>query len=239
MKKKSKKKKNKNFENIKDKIVPGVIILAVVVGVGIFGYLATRDSQNKSSQTASLKDQASQEKLRELKVPAASGDWSKGPADAPVTIVEYSDFKCPACRFAKKTFDEILPLYEGKVRYIYRHYPISSLHPTAKKLAEAAEAAGVQGKFWEMHDLIFDNQEDATAEKTVEFAGQLGLDVNKFKSELESGKYEKKVEEDIDSGDKSDVNATPTIFVNGKQFLLSRSTQEFKDEIERILNEQK
>src|SRR5690606_29740680 len=111
-------------------------------------------------------------------------DHVRGPADAPVTLVEYGDFECPHCGRAEPAVRELLADF-GDVRYVWRHLPLTDVHPHAQLAAEATEAAGEQGAFWEMHDLLFAHQDALRAEDLISYAGQLGLDVDQFERDLQ------------------------------------------------------
>jgi protein-disulfide isomerase len=152
-----------------------------------------------------------------LKTPVTDEDWSSGPADAPVTIVEYVDFECPHCRKAHEVFRTIRADYPA-FRLVLRHFPITSLHPHAQAAAEAAEAAGAQGKFWEMQDLIFDHQERLAAEDLRGYAQELSLDLERFERELAERSYQSRVKQSFRNGIGDGVNGTPTIFINGVRY---------------------
>jgi Na+/H+ antiporter NhaA len=143
-------------------------------------------------------------------------DHYRGPIDAPVTIVEYGDFECPYCGRAEPVVRELLREF-GDVRYVWRHLPLSDVHPHAQLAAEAAEAAGAQGAFWEMHDLLFQHQDALRPADLVGYSEQLGLDVERFTHELREHAGAAQVAEDVDSADLSGVSGTPTFFVNGRR----------------------
>jgi Na+/H+ antiporter NhaA len=143
-------------------------------------------------------------------------DHYRGPVDAPVTVVEYGDFECPYCGRAEPVVRELLQEF-GDIRYVWRHLPLSDVHPNAQFAAEASEAAADQGAFWEMHDLLFQHQDALTPGDLVEYAGQLGLDAERFMEELHRHTYTSRVAEDVDSADLSGVTGTPTFFVNGRR----------------------
>jgi Na+/H+ antiporter NhaA len=143
-------------------------------------------------------------------------DHVRGPVDAPVTVVEYGDFECPFCGQAESVVRELLADF-GDVRYVWRHLPLPDVHPHAQLAAEAAEAAGLQGAFWEMRDLLFDNQDALTVKDLLRHAGDLGLDVEAFGKALRGHKGAARVERDMESADLSGVSGTPTFFVNGRR----------------------
>jgi Na+/H+ antiporter NhaA len=146
----------------------------------------------------------------------AERDHFRGPADAPVTVVEYGDFECPYCGRAEPVVRELLQAF-GDVRYVWRHLPLSDVHPNAQLAAEAAEAAAVQGAFWEMHDLLLDHQDALHPRDLMSYAERLGLDTERFVEDLRSHAGATRVAEDVDSADLSGVSGTPTFFVNGRR----------------------
>ncbi len=141
----------------------------------------------------------------------------KGNIDAKVVVIEYSDFQCPACgsayNYAKNTINE----FQDEVRFEYRHFPLTSIHPYAFKAAVAAEAAGDQGKFWEYHDKLFENQDNLKKEDLIKYAEELELDIEKFTATLEGTAKDSVVNKDIQEGISKGVNSTPSFFVNGKK----------------------
>jgi protein-disulfide isomerase len=152
-----------------------------------------------------------------LKPPLGDRDHIKGSADAPIELVEYGDFECPHCGRAAAVVNELTAELGERLRFAFRHFPLSKMHPHARMAAQAAEAAGAQGKFWEMHDLLFAKASALEPQNLVEYAVLLELDILRFESELTSEKYAGRVQEDVASGVRSGVNGTPTFFVNGKR----------------------
>jgi Na+/H+ antiporter NhaA len=143
-------------------------------------------------------------------------DHVRGPMDAPVTIVEYGDFECPYCGQAESVVRELLADF-GDVRYVWRHLPLTDVHPHAQMAAEAAEAAALQGRFWAMRDLLFENQDALTVKDLLRHAEAIGLDVDAFREALRSRKGAPRVARDVESADGSGVSGTPTFFVNGRR----------------------
>lgn len=144
-----------------------------------------------------------------------------GDATAPVTIIEYSDFQCPACGSFEPLVQSVSATYGDRVRIIYRHFPLSTLHPNAEAAAFASEAAAMQGKFWEMHDLLFDRQKDwdeldSPTDMFAAYAGLLELDVTQFTSDLTSDAVKDRVQIDVASGNAAGISATPTFYLNGQ-----------------------
>jgi Na+/H+ antiporter NhaA len=143
-------------------------------------------------------------------------DHLRGPAEAPVTVVEYGDFECPYCGRAEPVVRELLADF-GDVRYVWRHLPLSDVHPRAELAAEASEAAAAQGAFWEMHDLLLDHQGDLRPGDLLAYAERLGLDLERYRDDLQRHAHAPRVEEDVDSADISGVTGTPTFFVNERR----------------------
>lgn len=143
-------------------------------------------------------------------------DHIRGPREAPITVVEYGDFECPYCGQAEDVVRELLADY-GDVRYVWRHLPLNDVHPNAQLAAGAAEAAARQGKFWEMHDLLFDNQDALGPKYLMRYAGALGLDLERFRDDLHEHIGAPLIAEDVDSADLSGVSGTPTFFINGRR----------------------
>jgi protein-disulfide isomerase len=143
-------------------------------------------------------------------------DHIRGPGQAPVTLVEYGDFECPYCGRAEPVVRELLAGY-GDLRYVWRHLPLTDVHPHAQLAAEAAEVAASQGKFWQMHDQLLSHQDALTVKDLIRHARQLGLDTERFTRDLRNHPGQAKIAADIDSADLSGVSGTPTFFINGKR----------------------
>jgi protein-disulfide isomerase len=158
-----------------------------------------------------------------------------GGAGAPVTIVEFSDFQCPYCSKAEGVVDEVMKKYGDKVRLVYRDYPLS-FHPNAENAAMASECAQEQGKYWEMHKAMFANQAKLLATDLVETAGTLGMDKDKFKACLDTGKFRTEVQKDFQDGQKAGVSGTPTFFINGVMIVGARDVASFTEIIDRELD---
>ncbi len=142
----------------------------------------------------------------------------RGAPMAPVTIVEFSDFECPYCGAAHPVLERLLHEYEGQVKLVFMHYPLTEAHPNAMQAARAAVAAGQQGKFWEMHDRLFENQAALSEEDLARYAREIGLDVERFEEDLRSEETQRRIERDKALGRRLDVTGTPAIFINGRRF---------------------
>jgi len=148
---------------------------------------------------------------------AVAGAPVKGPENARITLVEFSDFECPYCAAAVREVDAVMAAYPKDVKLIYKQFPLS-MHPHAEFAAEASLAAREQGKFWEMYELLFKNSRSLSLNGIFAMANDLGLDMDKFKADLDSGKFKKEVEKDIADGEAANVYGTPAFYINGKQY---------------------
>lgn len=167
-----------------------------------------------------------------------AGEWTKGATSPKATLVEYSDFQCPACGFWYKDIEEVVSENKDTLSFVYRHFPLPQ-HQNADLAARASEAAGAQGKFWEMHEKLFKNQRDwsdsLTAEKIFEsYAQEIGLDMARYADDIKSATTKDAVAHDKETGIASGVNSTPSFYLNGKK-ISPKSTVEFKALIEDAL----
>jgi protein-disulfide isomerase len=154
-------------------------------------------------------------RLITLAVPPDPTDHSKGPEHARVVVVEYGDFECPGCKVAATTPTLLMERFPSQVRFVFRHFPLEEAHPHALLAAEASEAAGAQGTFWQMYDVLFRNQAHLKSADLQHYASELGLDMARYKGEMDDHIYLQKVREHIASGRLSHIRATPTFFLNG------------------------
>ena len=150
----------------------------------------------------------------ELSIAANATDHSVGPADARLTVTEYGDFECPNCKQAFPAVKLLLHRFKDRIRFVYRHFPLEEVHPLALRAAEAAECAGGQGKFWPMHDLLFENQPYLKLPQLRGYAERLELDLSRYAAEMEVQIHLQRVREHMQSGRESGVRATPTFFIN-------------------------
>jgi protein-disulfide isomerase len=161
----------------------------------------------------------------------ADRDHIRGAPGGRVTLVEYGDFQCPYCGDAYPVVRELLERFDW-LRFAFRHMPLADLHPRAPAAAEAAEAAAGQGRFWDMHDRLFENQHALTDDDLRDHAAALGLDLERFDRELREGVHSARVQEDFDSGARSGIPSTPRFFVNGAMHLGSATEPELRRVIE-------
>lgn len=176
-----------------------------------------------------------QHHARDLVVPVNAVDHQLGPEHAPITIVEYGDFECPTCKQAAPAIKLLLKHFQGQVRVAFRHFPVEEVHPHALAAAEAAEVAGAQGKFWEMHDVLFENQLHLKNADLHGYAERVGLDMTRYTAEMDDEIYRQRIREHIDSGRRSGVRGTPGIFVNGVIHDASAGMQSLFDKVEALL----
>jgi protein-disulfide isomerase len=203
------------FESLKDRIAMALV-----------------NQQRQSQMQRVLQDLQKQSNLKidlpQPRVEVAAEGPSRGPNNAPVTIVEFSDFECPYCSAAHDTVEQVMNSYAGKVRLVYRQFPLSNIHPHAAKAAEAALCAADQNKFWEYHDVLFKNQKKLDLTDLKVHAGEVGLDAQKFGQCLDSGEKKTKVDADQQAGLQAGVGGTPAFFINGVFLNGAQPIDEFK-----------
>ncbi|MBI4037080.1 thioredoxin domain-containing protein [Candidatus Daviesbacteria bacterium] len=205
------------------KIITAIIVITIVIvagGVFLLGKSATKPQSQKVDSSILIRDDS-------YKIATSS---------AKVTMVEFSDFQCPACAAVEPTIRQMLADYQGKINFVYRHFPLPQ-HQNAVKAALAAEAAGVQGKFWPMHDKLFDAQKEwensgSADDLFVNYAKDLGLDSEKFKLSLEDNKLADKIKRDEADGTAAGVNSTPTFFVDGVKVTGAQLNAELKKHLQ-------
>ena len=153
--------------------------------------------------------------MSELRIPVRPDDHAQGPDDAPVTLVEYGDYQCPYCGEAYPIVKRLQKHFGKTLRFVFRNFPLRESHPHAESAAETAEFAGAQGKFWEMHDRLFENQDHLGGPLYLELAKALGLSTTALRQALDDGQYKARIDADFTGGVRSGVNGTPTFFING------------------------
>ena len=204
----------------------GILGGSVLLIIGL-AYLGSKSSNSNVSGTpASITD----------------SDWVKGSPDAKVTIIEYSDFQCPACASAYPIMKKAVQEFGDKIRFAYRHFPLVQIHQNAELAVQAAEAAGLQGKFWEMHDILFDKQSNWGTSKDakkffIQYAGELDLDKAKFESDLASDTVKQKVENSRSEAARLKLGGTPSIFINDRIIDNPGSYDELKKLIDGALSQ--
>jgi protein-disulfide isomerase len=169
----------------------------------------------------------------ELALPVGGADHVLGTSQAPVTVVEYGDFECPNCKQAAPAVKLLLQRFSGRVRFVYRHFPLEGIHAHALHAALAAEAAAAQGKFWPMHDVLFDNQRQLELPALRRYAERIDLDMARYEADMAGQRYLQRVREHVESGERSGVRGTPAFFVNGRIEDVSFGMQRLFDAVKR------
>ena len=170
-----------------------------------------------------------------MKVTVNSSAHFQGPANAPITLVEYGDYQCPYCRQAHYIIINLQKHLGDKLRFVFRNFPLEDLHPNALHAAIAVETAALEGKFWEMHEILFENQRRLDDASLVNYAREIGLDAVKFEHNFGGNLTVKKVEADLESGNEAGVDGTPYFFVNGVLFEGNWTNNEFLEYLEQQL----
>lgn len=202
-------------------VLVGVVVLAIF---GIWKMMGTPDQENTVVSALDVTDK----------------DWVKGKSDAPVTLIEYTDFQCPACGAYYPILNQLSEEMGDKLKIVIRHYPLMQIHKNALPSARAAEAAGRQGKFWEMYDLLFINQAEwSNADNPMmsifpSYAGRAGMDIERFRADMADTTLDDKITKDRETGNEMKINGTPSFFLNGERLKNPTSIEEFKKAIERV-----
>jgi protein-disulfide isomerase len=207
-----------------------IIVLAVGVAAGAAVYLSRGTDHSAENNTSTSPSHAD-----------IKGGHIRGPENAPVTLVEFGDYECPSCGAYHPFVKEVLTRYPDKVRLEFHHFPLVGVHPNAMTGAMAAEAAGEQGKFWEMHDALFENQpawgESRNPEPVlIALASRVGLDVNRFMQSLRNPALQERILKDVTKGNELQINETPTFFINGERVHLKLSIEDFVQAVEAHLH---
>jgi protein-disulfide isomerase len=173
--------------------------------------------------------------LKRYDVPTA-GNPSIGPENAPITLIEFSDYQCPYCEsWYQEVYSRLLTDYKGKIRFVYRDFPLSSIHPEAQPAAEAANCAGEQNAYWQYHDALFGRKNGLGAAAYTQYASDLGLNVEQFKTCVSEHRYKSEVEADFNFASSLGVSSTPTFFLNGMVIVGAQPYEVFKQVIDKEL----
>jgi len=204
----------------------------IVLGVGGIIWGLVKFASNPSSDKTILPVNAISE-----------SDWAKGVKTQKIVLVEYSDFQCPACGAYYPVTKQLIEEFGENIAFVYRHFPLRQIHKNAELAAQAAEAAGKQNKFWEMHDMIFENQKEWSNERNakeffVRYADALDLNKEQFVTDFDSKEIKNKINADYQSGLRFNVNATPTFFLNGEKLQNPRNYEDFKSLIQGAISQQ-
>jgi protein-disulfide isomerase len=174
----------------------------------------------------------------ELTLPVSSSrDHIQGPQKAPITLLEYGDYECPYCGQAFTIVKLVQNLLGNNLRFVFRNFPLTQIHPHAQHAAEAAECAGAQNKFWEMHDILYENQQALEDENLLEYAKALELDMSRFQDDFYNHTFALRVREDFLSGIRSGVNGTPAFYINGMRYNYSWDQETLTKTLVNIINE--
>lgn len=208
----------------------GLGVLSVAVLATLFVKSWEMEKNKPQSETSVLSTQSVQ--------PVSETDWTKGEKDARVVLIEYSDLQCPACAAYYPVTKKIVAEFGESIIFAYRHFPLRQIHFNSQLASQAAEAAGLQGKFWEMHDLLFENQDEWANSQDPnilfeKYAQNINLDIVQFKNDLKSETVRNEVEKDYQSGLDVGVNATPTFFLNGAKIQNPATLEEFRSIVQK------
>ncbi len=212
-----------------------ILLVPVAFALGLFaGYMVWgRSVPTPAAAVAST--QAAQQTTR-YKVDEG-GNAAFGPANAPVTIIEFSDYQCPYClQWNTQVYQQLLKAYPDKIRFVYRDFPLSSIHPEAEPAAEAAECAGEQGRYYDYHDKLFSEEFELGANAYTQYAQELGLDMAKFNDCVSTHRYQAEVAADEAYATNLGVRSTPTFFINGIPMIGAQPLQAFKQVIDKELS---
>lgn len=208
------------------RIIGTIVVLIIIIG-GVY-LLVRKDSQNRNNSSSS----PSIEQSAALTI--KNDDWIKGKKEAKIAIIEYSDYQCPACGYASSSLNEVYKAYPNDAAIVYRHFPLPS-HQFAFEAAIASEITGESGKFWEMHDAIFANQEKISHEEILNIAESLGFSRTDFEQKMNDKKYKDAVYKDQMEGEDLKLDHTPTIYINGVEYTGNLDKDSIINEIKKYL----
>jgi protein-disulfide isomerase len=222
-------------------IIGGVLVAVIVAVVLMSRRAATDDASTPTPQAANTSSPSAVNTAPRQPTPGAPNPYSRGGQNAPITLEEFSDFQCPACGGLEPGLRKVVKDYGERVKLVFRNFPLP-MHRYAFFAAQAAEAAGQQGKFWEMHDMLYDNQDEwsKSMEPRVQldsYATRLGLDVQRFKTDMERQDLTERIKADILRGNSLGVRGTPTVYLNGRELVPGKlvTEEELRREIDAAL----
>jgi len=213
-----------------NKVFYGIIAVIVVAVIG--GVIVSGGGKKK-------------EDVKKIDIAAVTEkDHAKGAENPKVTLIEYGDFQCPFCGVVHPTLNQVLPEYKDSVQFVYRHFPITNIHPNTLVMHRAAEAASNQDKFFELYDMIYENQQEWSESKNpleivTGYAKEIGLNIDQFKKDINSTEVADRVREVKNEGEKAGVESTPTFFINGKKVDAPRSADELRETLDKALRDLK
>ncbi|NIW36059.1 MAG: thioredoxin domain-containing protein [Gemmatimonadetes bacterium] len=209
------------------------LALALVVSLA-----ASESQRGTDRRDEGARGEVDAESARMAGVSSLGARPSRGPADASVTVVEFTDYQCPFCtRHFEQTYPLLMQQYGDRIRYAVRNFPLVRIHPHAAKAAEAAECAHDQGRFWEYHDRLFENNAALDVESLKRYAADLDLEVSQFNKCLDSGRKSEIVARDLEDGSRLGVRGTPTFFINGRILVGAQPYPVFRDAVELALQQ--
>jgi protein-disulfide isomerase len=204
------------------------LVVFILIGGSVFAIIHAMSSSQKAPLPSEFSDK----------------DWIKGNPEAETTLIEYSDFQCPACVYYYELMEDVMAEFGSHMKFAYRHFPLKSIHPNATLAAQASEAAGIQGKFWEMYELLFKYQSDWSDLKTekaeeefIKYATGLDLNVKQFIDDLNSKKVKDEVEGEYQSATEAGLSGTPSFFLNGEKIRNPRGLEEFRTLIRQAIEQ--
>jgi len=212
------------------RVVTWLVVVVVLVGIGWLVRRAAQQSPGGSGNAVVSSE-------------VIDSDNVKGPENAAITVVEYGDYQCPACGAFHPIIEQLFEESDGQMRLVFRHFPLKRIHPNAEMVSRAVQAAGVQGKYWEMHDLVFERQAEwspiprnSARNKMLDYGEELGLDRDQLDDDIDSDAVKDKVDADVDNGEAIGVNSTPSFYVNGVKLENFNSLEEFRAAVLAPLN---
>jgi len=192
-----------------------MIIIIIILIFAVIWFYRSSEQKVSNNSVSNERNVAESNPPTNINYEISEADHVLGPDDAPITVVEFSDFQCPYCSTFQKTMDTIIKKYPDKIKWVYKHFPLSTIHPNAQPAAEAAECAGEQNKFWEFGDLLFANQANLSRDTYVNLAQQADLNIDSFTQCLDEEKYKQKISQDYSQGLSLGVQGTPGNIING------------------------
>lgn len=218
-----------------------ILGLAFLFLLGSFAlYTLIRPPASKATTAKKMQAKATAKSGKSVAAIGAE-DWVRGKTDAKVTLIEYGDFQCPACGYYYPIVSQVVDEYGDRIQFAFREYPLGSIHPYGNLAAQAAESAGLQGKFWEMYDRLYDNQQSWSKDGDIEqtfasYAQAIGLDVQRWQKDLEGDTVKAKIKADIASGDVGGVDGTPSFYLNNVKIENPRNVEGFKTLLDATLS---
>lgn len=217
-------------------IIVGLVVL-VVIGFVVWAASSPKNDGSQSVESDQTRQAASEAQQKELRT-----GWNQGNPQAKVVVTEFGDFQCPACgRIHPMIKNELLPKYGDRILFVFKNFPLD-MHKNSWPSAQAAEAAGAQGKYWEMHNLIYEKQDEwselaSPNEKFVTYAREIGIDVDKFKSDIEAKRFKDRIQADVDLGKQLELPGTPSFYVNGQPVDLQSGVKDIENAIDKALSQ--